>query len=135
VIGLGYNPYLPERMRKKVDQFINKIDGLEKQQAFIQHNRYNSEVATPTTKIQKPDKLTINESRQEILNSTSNSIHEGAELPTTPPLSRDKKESIAKYLKEKSKDLDSPGMSVVFSCLKDVDGIEKAKTSKKTKVK
>ena len=48
---------------------------------------------------------------------------------------KDKKDSIQKYLKEKSKELDSPGMSAVFSALKDVDGIEKAMKPKSHKEK
>lgn len=45
-------------------------------------------------------------------------------------MSKDKKESIQKYLKDKASEIGSPGMSAVFSALKDIDGIEKAKNKK-----
>ena len=47
-----------------------------------------------------------------------------------PNMSIDRKESIQKYLKEKALEVGTPGMSAVFSALKDVDGIEKAKFAK-----
>ena len=45
-------------------------------------------------------------------------------------LSKEKKDSIKNFLRERSND-SSPGMSAVFSALKDVDGIEQAKSKKK----
>ena len=50
-------------------------------------------------------------------------------------MSKEKKESIQKYLREKSGELDSPGMSAVFSALKDIDGVEQVKSKKKMKAK
>ena len=47
-----------------------------------------------------------------------------------PQSSNNKQESIRRYLNEKTSD--EPGMSVIFSALKDIDGIG---NSKKAKIK
>ena len=114
-------PYMPNKMRKQIDKFKRNFNDIKfKQQALLTSpNRY-IEPNTPTN-IQKPNKSKIGELRADDP-LTPQKDKEEHERQKTPPLSNEKKESIRQYLKDK--DARTPGMSAIFSALRDIDGTQ-----------
>ena len=112
-------PYMPNKMKKQIDKYKRNFNDIKfKQQALLTSPSRYVEPSTPTN-IQKPSKSRIGELRADDP-LTPQKEKEEHERIRTPPLSNEKKESIRQYLKDK--DARTPGMSAIFSALRDIDG-------------